>query len=117
MLKDRLYYADPYCKSFTAQIIKAAQDAEGNHYVVLDNTAFYPTGGGQPYDTGTLNGIAYSMWRKWMMKFAIYWLKVWFCDLKWKALSTGSDALIICNSMQGNIFCQLRLLNCSGFRR
>jgi len=58
MLKDRLYYADPYCKSFTAQIIKAAQDTEGNHYVELDNTAFYPTGGGQPHDTGTLNGIA-----------------------------------------------------------
>lgn len=57
MLKERVYYADPYCKSFTAQIIKAAQDAEGNHYVVLDNTAFYPTGGGQPHDTGTLNGI------------------------------------------------------------
>ncbi|WP_186673661.1 alanine--tRNA ligase-related protein [Sporosarcina sp. BP05] len=58
MLKDRLYYADAYCKSFTSQIIKAAQDAEGNHYVVLDNTAFYPTGGGQPHDLGTLNGIA-----------------------------------------------------------
>ncbi|MBO0586629.1 alanine--tRNA ligase-related protein [Sporosarcina sp. E16_8] len=58
MLKDRLYYADPYRNSFTAQIIKTAQDAEGNHYVVLDNTAFYPTGGGQPHDLGTLNGIA-----------------------------------------------------------
>ena len=58
MLKDRLYYVDPYCKSFTARIIKAAQDTNGDHYVVLDNTAFYPTGGGQPYDTGTLNGIA-----------------------------------------------------------
>ena len=58
MLKDRLYYADPYRKSFTAQIIKAAQNTEGDHYVVLDKTAFYPTGGGQPHDSGTLNGIA-----------------------------------------------------------
>jgi alanyl-tRNA synthetase len=58
MLKDRLYYVDPYCKSFTARIIKKAQDTDGNFYVVLDNTAFYPTGGGQPHDTGTLNGIA-----------------------------------------------------------
>ncbi|KAA0955921.1 alanyl-tRNA editing protein [Sporosarcina sp. ANT_H38] len=57
MLKDRLYYADPYCKLFTSQVIKAAQDTEGNPYVVLDNTAFYPTGGGQPHDSGTLNGI------------------------------------------------------------
>ncbi len=58
MLKDRLYYTNPYRKSFTAQIMKAAQNTEGNHYVVLDNTTFYPTGGGQPHDTGTLNGIA-----------------------------------------------------------
>ena len=58
MLKDRLYNTDPFCKSFTTQIKKAAQDSDGNHYIVLDNTAFYPTGGGQPHDKGTLNGIA-----------------------------------------------------------
>ncbi|NYF23195.1 alanyl-tRNA editing protein [Sporosarcina sp. JAI121] len=58
MLKNRLYYTDPYCKFFTTQIIKATKDTEGNHYVILDNTAFYPTGGGQPHDTGTLNGVA-----------------------------------------------------------
>jgi len=57
MLKDRLYYANPYCKSFTARVVNQSQDTEGNHYVVLDNTAFYPTGGGQPHDSGTLNGI------------------------------------------------------------
>ncbi|WP_224653685.1 alanine--tRNA ligase-related protein, partial [Escherichia coli] len=32
-------------------------DSEGRPYVVLSNTAFYPTGGGQPHDTGTLDGI------------------------------------------------------------
>ena len=57
MLKDRLYYADSYCKSFTTNILKEAQDPDSNYYVVLENTAFYPTGGGQPHDTGTLNGI------------------------------------------------------------
>lgn len=57
MLKDRLYYKNSYCKSFTTQISKIAQDENGNPYVILDNTAFYPTGGGQPHDTGTLNGF------------------------------------------------------------
>ena len=58
MLKDRLYYTDPYCKSFMTRVVNQSQDTEGNYFVVLDNTAFYPTGGGQPHDTGRLNGIA-----------------------------------------------------------
>lgn len=58
MLKHRLYYEDAYCRKFFTQIVKEAQDPEGNHYVVLENTAFYPTGGGQPSDKGTLNGVS-----------------------------------------------------------
>lgn len=58
MLKDRLYYMDSYCRLFTTQISKTSLDADGDTYVVLGNTAFYPTGGGQPHDTGTLNGIS-----------------------------------------------------------
>ena len=58
MLKDRLYYLDPYCKSFVTHVVTASQDIEGNPYVVLDNTAFYPTGGGQPHDMGLLNGVS-----------------------------------------------------------
>ncbi|MEW9579336.1 DHHA1 domain-containing protein [Bacillus toyonensis] len=52
----KLYYIDAYTKDFTTKIIKQDYDKEGNLYVVLNETAFYPTGGGQPYDTGTLNG-------------------------------------------------------------
>ena len=57
MLKDRLYYIDPYKNSFKTRVSKESRDAKGNFYAVLENTAFYPTGGGQPYDTGTLNGV------------------------------------------------------------
>ncbi|MFD1927914.1 alanine--tRNA ligase-related protein [Sporosarcina siberiensis] len=57
MLKNRLYYEDPYQKQFRTNVIKESKDTEGNPYVVLENTAFYPTGGGQPHDTGSLNGI------------------------------------------------------------
>lgn len=56
MLKDRYYYIDAYMQDFEANVKSFDIDEKG-HYVILDNTAFYPTGGGQPHDTGTLNGI------------------------------------------------------------
>lgn len=57
MLRNRLYYAQPACKAFTAQVMKEELDEHGKVYVMLNQTAFYPTGGGQPHDTGTINGI------------------------------------------------------------
>ncbi|MBJ8051124.1 alanyl-tRNA editing protein [Bacillus cereus] len=56
-MEQKLYYADTYKKDFTTKVIKQDYCTEGNLYVVLNETAFYPTGGGQPHDTGTLNGI------------------------------------------------------------
>jgi len=59
-LEQKLYYIDAYQQTFTTKVIKQEHDTEGNLYVVLNETAFYPTGGGQPHDTGTLNGIPVS---------------------------------------------------------
>lgn len=53
----KLYYEDVYRKNFKASVLETAVDAEGTPYAVLDQTAFYPTGGGQPCDWGTLSGI------------------------------------------------------------
>src|SRR5688500_517382 len=53
----RRYYDDSYTKKFSAQIIERLE-SNGHPAVILDETYFYPTGGGQPYDTGTINGIA-----------------------------------------------------------
>ena len=52
---ERLYYADSHQKEFAARVIEATKTDGGRTLVVLDRTAFYPTGGGQPNDTGTLN--------------------------------------------------------------
>ena len=55
MLQDRLYYQDPYLTSFTTTVAQQAIDEQGRPFVVLENTAFYPTGGGQPHDTGVID--------------------------------------------------------------
>ncbi|MED1949449.1 alanyl-tRNA editing protein [Brevibacillus centrosporus] len=56
-MKDRLYYQDAYVKTFTAEVTKRGVAENGTPYVVLSQTAFYPTGGGQPSDLGLLDEI------------------------------------------------------------
>jgi alanyl-tRNA synthetase len=53
---ERLYYDDSHLIEFEARVIDVTERVSGWTAVVLDRTAFYPTGGGQPSDTGTLNG-------------------------------------------------------------
>jgi alanyl-tRNA synthetase len=53
---ERLYFEDPYQVEFEAQVIKTTF-YQGKPALVLDRTCFYPEGGGQPADRGTLNGI------------------------------------------------------------
>ena len=52
----RLYYEDVYTKEFTATVL-ACREAKKGYHVVLDRSAFYPEGGGQPSDTGMLNDV------------------------------------------------------------
>ena len=56
-MTSKLYYERPYDKTFEAQILSQT-DVEGKNHVVLDQTLFYPSGGGQPCDLGTINGVA-----------------------------------------------------------
>ena len=53
---ERLYYSDSHLIEFEARVVGVTDRVSGWTAVVLDRTAFYPTGGGQPSDTGTLNG-------------------------------------------------------------
>ena len=52
-MTERLYYHDSFLREFDAQVI-SAEPADGRWHVQLDRTAFYPTSGGQPHDTGKL---------------------------------------------------------------
>ena len=54
METERLYYADSHLLEFEATVSAVVRTEDGRRAVALDRTAFYPTGGGQPFDTGTL---------------------------------------------------------------
>ncbi|MBV9211904.1 MAG: alanyl-tRNA editing protein, partial [Acidobacteria bacterium] len=52
---ERLYYHDSHLTEFEARVVAVSPHTSGGAAVKLDRTAFYPTGGGQPTDTGTLD--------------------------------------------------------------
>ena len=54
-MTERIYYTDPACIEFDATVV-SSPIADGRPLAVLDRTAFYPTSGGQPHDTGSLGG-------------------------------------------------------------
>ena len=56
---DSLYLRDAYLRTFSAKVV-AVQDAA----LALDRSAFYPTGGGQPHDTGVIGGLRVTDVRK-----------------------------------------------------
>lgn len=53
-MTELLYLRDAYLREFDATVTAVDTDASR---VALDRSAFYPTGGGQPHDTGTLDGV------------------------------------------------------------
>jgi alanyl-tRNA synthetase len=64
-LSERLYYRDSFLHDFEARVTVCERangkgsDGEAAHWwVTLEQTAFYPTSGGQPHDTGRLDGAA-----------------------------------------------------------
>ena len=52
----KLYHSDQYQRTFTSAV-QESLEIKGTPAIRLAQTAFYPTAGGQPHDTGTLNGI------------------------------------------------------------
>ena len=54
----KLYDQDSHCRAFSARVLTCQAAGEGRWQVTLDQTAFFPEGGGQPADQGTLGGAA-----------------------------------------------------------
>jgi alanyl-tRNA synthetase len=54
-MTERLYYTDSYGREFHARVV--ARSADGRT-VYLDRTLFYPSSGGQPFDVGSIDGVA-----------------------------------------------------------
>ena len=52
-MTERLYYDDAYLTEFDAAVT-SCDECDGRYHVYLDRSAFYPTSGGQPYDTGDI---------------------------------------------------------------
>ena len=57
-MTQKLYDQDSHCRAFSAQVLTCQPGAAGTWQVTLDRTAFFPEGGGQPADRGTLGGAA-----------------------------------------------------------
>src|ERR1017187_2212537 len=54
-MTERLYYTDSYLREFQARVVERSADGRT---VYLDRTLFYPASGGQPFDVGTIAGVA-----------------------------------------------------------
>ena len=55
-MTERLYYQEPQQRTFDA-VVTRVLERDGRPAVHLDRTAFYPTSGGQPFDTGRLGDV------------------------------------------------------------
>ena len=57
MKTERLFYKDSHQTACTAKVLECREGKKGTFEILLDQTVFYPEGGGQPCDIGTMNQV------------------------------------------------------------
>jgi alanyl-tRNA synthetase len=57
-MTERLYYQNSFLFNFTAAVESVTELPDGRRALLLDRTAFYPTSGGQPFDTGWIEFVS-----------------------------------------------------------
>ena len=90
---EKLFEQDPYLTRFSARVESCVQGKAGFD-VILDQTAFYPEGGGQPYDTGTLGGVPVLQVHERQGRVVHTCASPSPPAARWRGRSTGSGALI-----------------------
>ena len=55
-MTQKLYYENLYAREFDSEVLNQYEH-NGKFHVILDKTLFFPSGGGQPFDTGFIDGI------------------------------------------------------------
>ena len=73
MTTDLLFLRDAYLRATDATVVEVRTDDDGRSGLVLDRTVFYYTGGGQPHDTGVINGQLVAEVRK-VDDVVVHWL-------------------------------------------
>ena len=61
MATTKLYYEQPDTRELESRVVSIKADQDGFSGIILDRTLFYPDGGGQPCDSGTLAGLPVAM--------------------------------------------------------
>ena len=103
MRTERLYENDSHLRQFTAKVRSCEQGPSGWE-VRLDRTAFYPEGGGQPWDLGVLGGAQVTKVLERDGEISTFWTGGWKREPRCQEKSTGPAGLTSCSSTAANTF-------------